>query len=743
MRSSPPQGNHFRTGVLVGGLLTLPLIILLYLTHLLAIQSFIPFDLLTWLTGMAAADDSGMIRPLAAVALFVLLGMVVGGIFYAISVRYQLRPRRRLGLLLGTLFGLPLVATTLVANMMGHAMTPGLLTILWFLLPFWVWGLAFVHVYGRFSAATKRPGEAIQVEQAITRRQFLRLAGVSGLITIVGGAAGWWLGRSRALQIAQEQTAIASLPDRLHIRIYPGDPHSIQFPEMAHERYRPQNHPIGVCFSGGGARSCSATMGQLRGLQALGLIDSIGAISAVSGGAIASLLYSFAPESINEQTLLGPLLQPEALTPANLAELDRRSIGSAFTDATNVAVAGAKADLALEVAFSQIKEADRLFARTLNKIVFEPFGLDDPARFFTLGREDAEAMAALNPGLSADNFYTMRPNRPYYIAGAAQVYPLGSAAIMRHFEYTPLYVGTPQSFPGAGPDGSDVGGGYVQSIGFDSDTPNRPDANNFVTIPTPQPPFLLSDVAASSGAAFGVILNRIEKPDWLPVFKYWSVAQAGLEEASQQSFTDGGALENLGIVPLLRRRYPLILVFFNTFHRPGESSPFAVDGIHGQISELFGLIPQQILGNIKRDIHIFPTEKFAALAEGLKAAAAKETTTYYIDTYPLIQPNSFDLAAYPDGQEVTIVWFYNSLNQEWRERLPPEVQALLESNDPMNNLANFPHYETFNQNRSEAGTPELFSLRPEQVGLLAHMWSYNLTVDAAGDLQQLKTRFTS
>ena len=45
----------------------------------------------------------------------------------------------------------------------------------------------------------------------------------------------------------------------------------------------------GVCFSGGSTRSHAATVGQLRGLTETGLIDQVGYLSAVSGGAWATV----------------------------------------------------------------------------------------------------------------------------------------------------------------------------------------------------------------------------------------------------------------------------------------------------------------------------------------------------------------------------------------------------------------------------------------------------------------------
>ena len=72
----------------------------------------------------------------------------------------------------------------------------------------------------------------------------------------------------------------------------------------------------GVCFSGGGTRALSATMGQLRGLQALNLINSVDYISCVSGGSWASALYTYYKSNpngkgpITDADFLGPVVPP-------------------------------------------------------------------------------------------------------------------------------------------------------------------------------------------------------------------------------------------------------------------------------------------------------------------------------------------------------------------------------------------------------------------------------------------------
>ena len=52
----------------------------------------------------------------------------------------------------------------------------------------------------------------------------------------------------------------------------------------------------GICFSGGGSRALSVTLGVLRALESLQLIPHIDAISSVSGGTWASSIYMFAKD---------------------------------------------------------------------------------------------------------------------------------------------------------------------------------------------------------------------------------------------------------------------------------------------------------------------------------------------------------------------------------------------------------------------------------------------------------------
>ena len=81
-----------------------------------------------------------------------------------------------------------------------------------------------------------------------------------------------------------------------------------QFPELGDPQFKLDHllsRPnVGIAFSGGGTRSASATLGQLRALHYLGLLDSARYISCVSGGSWACVPYTFLPRPNADETFL-------------------------------------------------------------------------------------------------------------------------------------------------------------------------------------------------------------------------------------------------------------------------------------------------------------------------------------------------------------------------------------------------------------------------------------------------------
>ena len=534
-----------------------------------------------------------------------------------------------------------------------------------------------------------------------------------------------------------------NLPSTLSVEVFPTQA-SGPFPEQSGERYSTASSLWGACFSGGGPRAFAAALGQMRGLNAVGVLPFIGTISCVSGGTWFGVPFSYSPVFTDDE-LLGAVVPPQQITVGGLQTIPARCLGAALlnlTDANLVAYYGFLWALYLagQLPFN------RIYSRLLNLLILSPFSLDDLYTYFALDSDNITEIVQNNSSLSPKDFYTLRPGRPFLVAGGTQIYPLGPdlgpgdfsvsrpqsrtrtslgllrlpGQVYRSFEYTPLYVGTSQLYTAAGCSGSDFGGGFVESFGFDSLGPSAPPENSRVVLSTPQQQFLLSDVMGSSSAAFASVLDEIDLEAAGPEFSYWALDHIGNEPTCVYSFGDGGILENTGIVPLLRREYPVIFAFVNSPYPVGSTDDGCYDGVDGQISRLFGFIPKNDFGN-SQNTQIFPESQFAQLSQGLKQSKAAGGVVVYAGAFTIQTPNPFDVASYPGNSEVLIFWLYNDLNQQWYGQLPPSVQNLLSSTQPSNYMANFPNYATVLQNEGE-----LLFLTPQQINLLADMWSYNI-----------------
>ena len=488
----------------------------------------------------------------------------------------------------------------------------------------------------------------------------------------------------------------------------------------------------------------------MRGLHAADVLPRFGAISCVSGGTWFGLPFSFAPAAYSDGQLLGPVVAPGDITVSGLNYISGQCLGGALLNLTDLRLSGLYTYYVGEYVTGHLPY-DKIWSRILNDTILNPFGLDNTGTYFTLDQSTLAAIRQRNGGF-ADPFYTLRADRPFFIAGGTQIYPLGvlprqggparrsparsrparsraprsapldlsvknlPGQIYRHFEYTPGYTGTAQLFSRAGIGGLDFGNGYVENFCFDTPTPLGVSTANIAQVPVGKYPFLLSDMIGSSSAALASVLDEFRFSGGFPFFDYWPIKDIGQEASVPYSFGDGGILENTGIVPLLRRGYRVIFAFVNTPFPVNSDDPGCVNGIDGQISRLFGLIPSDDYGS-SQDTQIFATSQFAALADGLKAARASGAPVVYADRYPILPSNPFELAVYTP----LIFWLYNDWNRSWHDQLQPEVKQLFAEWNPIDYLENFPNYATVGQNDGE-----LLYLTPRQINLLAHMWCYTM-----------------
>jgi hypothetical protein len=520
---------------------------------------------------------------------------------------------------------------------------------------------------------------------------------------------------------------------------------------------------VGVCISGGGSRSLSAAMGELRGLEALGLLSKVSWLSTVSGGTWAGTLFNWAPANISDAELLGPLeLDPSRLRwdsgapNDNLGDLDGQAIGSA---ATRLGLEEMLAK-AIELYWKGVPLGE-LWPRSIGELVLAPFGLGDaPSRYFSWTPWWLSNMIlAYNRGLSASDFITTRENRPYLITNSTLFYPPNPPTIAvrpgatgtnrafgtpwevgYEFESTPMVVGIPPGFPNAGPpspgfpNSSDLGGGYIDPFAMGSLAPKTIDQNQRFSVPTPATRFRLSDLAGLSSLAFAyAVIDAAHQSgihyldNMVPAVTYWPVLNAATlprNAARPYLFGDGGNLENQGIMPLLRRNLPKIVAFVNTETQLSQQGPQAQVVVDSDLPPLFGLEWNSTQGRYVaispsspfRYNQVFDMTSFDDLRAQLWARAQKGATALAVQKGVTVLANAH--YGVPAGT-TDILWVYLHPVSWWRAQLAASVRDWMDIE--FWNYSMFPNYFTVDQ----------LHLDSRQVNLLAHLTSWNVASETA------------
>ena len=211
-------------GALTGGLLTAPLIGLMYLANQLAGLPFVPFDLFDWVTrvlpgplitfgidrmidlillfGLDVADVAKTAEQAMAILQFFVIGVIAGVVFFAILTVRRIKPDFMASLVIGALFGLPMIAISIA---IGQSTVNPALRILWLVLLFLGWGWVFCWIYRRLqpveASSPMAEGDVRSVE-TINRRQFLiRLGASTAIITVVSAGVGVMLAQVKQRQL--------------------------------------------------------------------------------------------------------------------------------------------------------------------------------------------------------------------------------------------------------------------------------------------------------------------------------------------------------------------------------------------------------------------------------------------------------------------------------------------------------------------------------------------------------------
>ncbi len=484
---------------------------------------------------------------------------------------------------------------------------------------------------------------------------------------------------------------------------------------------------FGIAFSGGGTRSAAASLGELRALHDLGWLRRARYITSNSGGSWATVPYTYLPLAIDEEQFLGDYIPPEELNDRNLhpSSPDDLALGTAIHSASTIG----------EV--FEIGRGDEAYSDIVASIFLAPFGLHDNEKFFTFHDGALKSVLAGNPALSRENFQVVeRDDRPYLVVTGVMIGQQMSEDPEEYYpiEMTPLYTGIRGRFELEKDDEIVVvGGGYVESFGYDSYEPEEQSVDGRWRVRLTgllsrgdkpigdRYRFTLSDVIGASSAAPLATLSRSSVPNVMfPEFRHWPVDRDAISQSDDEvrrkadefQHGDGADMDNLAVTPLLARKTENILVFINSadaFQRPSSgcgdiSEEHITDDIISFFRETGVLVHNIVFDD--------GDAALATICEEFSARQAAGEPLVYCQPYDVLENDRHGIAPY----RTNICWVYLDRADGWIKRIDPTTGDLVrELYYNLGPFDNFPHYLTF----AERGV-SLIDLNRERVIALSN-----------------------
>src|SRR4051812_1432207 len=244
---------------------------------------------------------------------------------------------------------------------------------------------------------------------------------------------------------------------------------------------------VGVSLSGGGSRALTAGMGQLRALKKLtangqSLLAQVKALSSVSGGAWLSVPYVYLPPgSPSDAAYLGPWINDQSiLTPAMLELLPAGNAGvpisSPLFSPRLLAVQALLLHSVLRV------PPDMLWQTIIGLNILAVYGLYAPTAClaptdtFSFDAATVAGQVTIpNPALTDQPIYVYadaddREPRPFLICNSAMFLkkPGSTLQLLGPVQSTPFFTGILGTPAGEDASGRQVGGGGIDTFGFNS-----------------------------------------------------------------------------------------------------------------------------------------------------------------------------------------------------------------------------------------------------------------------------------
>jgi hypothetical protein len=512
----------------------------------------------------------------------------------------------------------------------------------------------------------------------------------------------------------------------------------------------------GVCFSGGGTRAMNCALGQMKGLDSAKLWDHIGYVSAVSGGSWATSIFTYyIAGAENDKELLGTIIPPEKITMDTLNYMPKGFMGNVISKGFGIDFFE-RWGLSL-ITKGLLQKMDNIWIDAVGNTYLKEFGLYDPEKpaYFTLNDSTRDDILRRNTKLKAEDFITVHKRkdgdfkRPFMIINSsllapAKDLPLRNPENLSVFNYTPLYIGSNNPLQVSDKNlifGNTVqfnaGGGFVESFGFGGnylkDKINLKKSNEYtIRVKLPRDRFRLVDATGTSSAAFGASISSsiiaqipplkgLALDNMIPEQEYWPIKTNGdFGTTEKYRFTDGGNLENYGLITLLQREVKKIVVFINT-NTPlivnsssDKNCPVDLSSMDSDLYPLFGFLPA---GN-QINNQVFDSNYLSTVYNGLREAKIKGGTVM-AKTRLTVKENTW--WGIKGGNSVEILWVYNEYVNDWVCQLSDSVKTEV-TKGSTGIFPDFPLYKLI----FEDGLTKGISLTKPQINLLYQLSAWNV-----------------
>lgn len=509
-----------------------------------------------------------------------------------------------------------------------------------------------------------------------------------------------------------------------------------------------EKNNVGICFSGGGPRSFCATLGYIRALKELKVLDKIKYVSCVSGSTWAWIPFLFMKSSWDQDKFIGLDIFGNLDKKLDLNMIkysDKKYLGNSI-------ISLASNTLLIEYIYQSFRhlgyyERSRIWPYMLGKIFLEPYDLMY-TDFFTINQKILKLYYEKPLDIPNNIKFELPYNNdnndyPFIITNCNVVKPDKRGSLTNTdfilVNMTPLYSGTLGTL--VDKDGN-YGNGYLNTYAFhplnffkksfdkkkqnniefgQAEVSKKHDLNNINR-------FNLFDMMGSSSTAFGIITDLLGMSAINPSYRF---VDKELDKVKYFDMIDGGVLDNAAILPMLQRKMKKIVLFINS------NDPIKVDGTDLEMTKSIDIdIRQLFLGDVDvnkewyfdyfeyiNDLKVFDNEggkRWKELLDQMRHNILENDIAFVeLIGLKVLKNTNYQIEEYV-LDKLLIVYLYKPV--EWvNQRLDEDVKQVLMEKQ----FKKFPYYNTVMENSGWI-EKEILELTASETNLLSDLTYWNL-----------------